>query len=90
MRRIEALFQLGGSRPAQAKPVFRGLPEQVSGQFNQQKIEKVLDFLEFIDILLPKESAVISFDGAFHSECQMLNINFPSHYTRRIDFVKCP
>jgi len=40
------------------------LPEQVSGQFNQQKIEKVLDFLEIIDSSLPKESAVIRFDGA--------------------------
>ena len=64
-------------------PIIRGLPEQISGQFNQGKIEKVLDLLAKLDISLPKESAVISFDGAFHSDCQKLNINFPSHYTRR-------
>lgn len=37
--------------------------------------------LEFADISLPKELAVIMLDGAFHSKCQTLNINFPAEYT---------
>jgi hypothetical protein len=83
VRRIEASFQLGGRRPARANPDNSGLAGADLRPVQSEKIEKVLDLLAKLDISLPKESAVISFDGAFHSECQKLNINFPSHYTRR-------